>query len=643
MAKERLRASQFGLVDAFEDEALLQPSEGTREEIASLYAANVGTYLPDTVIDGTVLAVTDDGVLVDINYKSSGLIPFQEFQGHEVKNLKPGSIIQVVIDELENFDGDIVLSYEKAKARRAWGEIIKLFEENKPVEGFVSHKVKGGLSVDIGIPAFLPGSQVDVQRVNDFDQYVGQKVTAYIIKLNQRRGNVILSRRKFLNEQRSEVRKKVLDTLQEGQIIQGVVKNITNYGAFIDIGGVDGLLHITDMTWGRIAHPSEILKIGDTISVKVLSFDTVNEKISLGMKQLTENPWAALGDTVQIGAKIKGTVSSITDYGMFIEIAKGVEGLVHISEVSWVDRITDLHKHYKVGQEIEVLVVSLDKDNRRMSLSIKQMQPNPWDAVIDQFQVGQIVTGTVRNITDFGIFVQLSPGLDGLVHISDLSWTEHIKHPADLFKKGDEVKAVITDINREKRKISLGIKQLEENPWENLETKYPVESVVEGEVTKITDFGAFVRLASGIEGLVHISELSGTNVESVASVLQVGEKRQFRVIKVNQEEHKLGLSLKPKSAEKPAAEKPAKAPRKDKEAAAPEITEGGEAAAPAEKPAKKPAARKRTEKAADAGERERAPQQQSKMKSALQVELERHAAESAVAPEAADTEKKAGE
>lgn len=614
MSKELLKPSQFCMANVVEDEAL-QAGDQQKADLEAFYQGALDQFKSNAIIDGTILDITPDGIIVDIRYKSNGLIPTYEFNELELKELKKGDVIRVVIDELENFDGDVVLSYEKAKARKAWKEILELFEANKPVEGVVSHKVKGGLNVDIGVPAFLPGSQVDVQRVTDFDQFVGQKITAHIIKVNQKRGNVIISRRKFLNEQRSEVRKKVLGTLDVGQVIQGTVKNITNYGVFVDIGGVDGLLHITDMTWGRIAHPSEIVKIGDNISVKVLSFDPVNEKISLGMKQLSENPWGELPDNIKVGEKINGTISSITDYGLFVEVAKGVEGLVHISEISWTDRITDLHKHYKVGQEIEALVVSLDKENRRMSLSVKQLGANPWDAAIDQFTVGQIVSGTVRNITDFGVFVQLAPGLDGLIHISDLSWTEHVKHPADIYKKGDEVRAIITDINREKRKISLGTKQLEENPWENLETKYPVDSIVEGEVSKITDFGAFVRLPSGIEGLVHISELSNENVDRVEDILKVGDHRSFRVIRVNQEEHKLGLSLKPKGADKP---------RRRKEG------EGGE-----QRPDRMMSGNRQGQ-GGGAGRRERGsnemPKQASRMKSNLQLELEKHAARSGETP-----------
>ena len=339
-------------------------------------------------------------------------------------------------------------------------------------------------------------------------------------------------------------RKQILDTLSEGQIIPGTVKNITNYGVFIDIGGVDGLLHITDMTWGRISHPSELVKIGDVITVKVLSFDKENEKISLGLKQLSANPWQQMGDALHIGARLKGTISSITDYGLFVEVEKGIEGLVHISEISWTDRINNLADKFKVGQVINVVVVSLDKENRRMSLSIKQLDKNPWESIDEQFKVGQKITGTISNITDFGIFVQLIPGIDGLVHISDLSWTEHIAHPGDVYKRGDKVEALILGIDKDNKKVSLGIKQLQQDPWDRLDQEYPVGKIVEGEVSKITNFGAFVKLPTGIEGLVHISELSDQNVEKVDDILKIGEKRQFRVLNVNKEERKLGLSLK---------------------------------------------------------------------------------------------------
>ena len=606
MSKELVRALDFAKVQVGWDGAAYALSPEQQKELDELYGTSFNHYKPGVITEGTIVEITASGVVVDINYKSEGLVPLYEFNPHELKNLKPGTKIEVVIDELENIDGNVTLSYERAKAQRAWAHIMKLCEENKPVEGLITHKVKGGLNVDIGIPAFLPGSQIDLQRVTDFDQYVGQQITAYVIKVNQKRGNVIISRRKFLSEQRSELRKKVIDTLEVNQIIQGTVKNITNYGVFIDIGGVDGLLHITDMTRGRIAHPSEMVSIGDVITVKVLSFDSLNEKISLGLKQLANNPWEKLEESVQVGSRVKGRVSNIADYGLFVEIIKGVEGLVHISEISWTDRITDLHKHYKVGDEIEALIVSLDKENRRMSLSIKQLEKNPWETLTEQFAVNQRIKGKVSNVTDFGIFVQIMPGIDGLVHISDVSWTEHIKHPSDLFQKGQEIEAVITDINKSKKKISLSIKQLHENPWENIEAKYPINSMVHGEVSKVTDFGAFVRLASGIEGLVHISELSTQPVAKVEDVLKPGQEADFRVVKVNQEERKLGLSLKPYT-------EPVVGGEKEKE----------QQQQPVVKKAERPAPAPRREKKV---EQEVHVQPQSKVKSQLQLELEKHVA-----------------
>ena len=546
MAKELIRPSQFRAVKniGLLQETELHLSEAQLAELKELYDGTTGTFQPGKLVKGTIVRIDSDGVLVDIKYKSDGLIPRFEFSDFELKKLIPGTEVEVIIDQLENPEGNVMLSYEKAKALRAWDEIMKLHEENKPVEGIVTHKVKGGLSVDIGIPAFLPGSQIDLQRVTDFDKYVGQTILASIIKINKKRGNVIISRRKFLNEQRSETRKKILDTLSESQVIRGTVKNITNYGVFIDIGGVDGLLHITDMTWGRISHPSELVKIGDNITVKVLSFDKDNEKISLGLKQLTDNPWERISDSLKVGSRVRGKISSITDYGLFVELQKGIEGLVHISEVSWTDRINDLTNKFKVGQDIEVLVVSLDKENRRMSLSIKQLEKNPWDAITEQFSVGQKIKGTISNITDFGIFVQLVPGIDGLVHISDLSWTEHIDHPADIYQKGQEVEAVILGIDKDNKKVSLGIKQLTPDPWETIEQEYPAGTIIDGVVSKIANFGAFVKLPIGIEGLVHISELSDQNVEKVEEILKVGQKAPFRVLNVNKQERKLGLSLK---------------------------------------------------------------------------------------------------
>lgn len=568
MSKELLRPSQFGKA-TYQEDIALSLNEQQSKELQDLFEGALNQFIPGKPLQGNVVKIDSDGVLIDINYKSDGIIPKYEFSRHELEKLQPGATIEVLLDELENSEGNVVLSYEKAKALRAWDSIIKLHEEDKPVQGTVTHKVKGGLSVDIGIPAFLPGSQIDIQRVTDFDHFVGQTITANIIKVNKKRGNVIISRRKFLNEQRSEARQQVLETLAEGQVIQGIVKNITNYGVFIDIGGVDGLLHITDMTWGRIAHPSEMVKIGDKITIKVLSFDKANEKISLGLKQLTDNPWERAESELKVGTRVHGTISSITDYGLFVELEKGVEGLVHISEISWTDRISDLHKKFKVGDKVDVLIVSLDKEHRRMSLSIKQLEQNPWESITQQFQVGQKITGTISNITDFGIFVQLIPGVDGLVHISDLSWTQHIAHPSDRYKKSDSVEALILTIDEKNKKISLGIKQLEQDPWSDIAKEYPEGKIVEGEISKITNFGAFVKLPSGVEGLLHISEFADQNVEKLEDILKIGQKETLRVINVNPQERKLGLSLKLEGPIVKPAEKPSKDEAKKEKAAEP--------------------------------------------------------------------------
>lgn len=541
MSKERIKPSQFAS-SSFKELDFSDLGDVQVEELEALYCGTTDRLASGQLIKGIILNIDENGVLVDINYKSNGLIPRYEFSYHELKGLKAGEEIDVILDQIENLEGEVALSYEKAKAQKAWERISKLFEENKPVEGVVVSTVKGGLNVDIGIPAFLPGSQVDIQRVMDFSQYVGQTITAEILKINKKRGNVIISRRKYLSDQRADARRKAMETLKGDQVIQGIVKNITNYGVFIDIGGVDGLLHITDMTWGRISHPSEIVKIGDKVTVKVLSIDEDSGKISLGLKQLTENPWDKITADFKESAKIKGKISSITEYGMFVEIQPGVEGLVHISEISWTDRIENLNDFFKVGQEIEAMVVGFDKDNRKLSLSLKQLERSPWQTVKETIKPGDKVKGPVTNITEFGVFIQIVPGVDGLAHISDLSWTEHVNHPADVYTKGQEVEAIVLGVEDEDKKISLGIKQLTENPWNKIEEQYPVGKIVEGEVSKIANFGAFIKLESGIEGLLHVSEAEAEG-QKLQDLVKVGEKHQFRVVSINKDDQKISLSL----------------------------------------------------------------------------------------------------
>ena len=569
MSKELIRPEQFCTIKSkslpLEDVALV-PTPEQQKELDALYEGIFESCQPGKLTMAKIVRTDSDGVLVDIRYKSHGLIPKYEFGPHELRNLSVDDEIEVLVDQLESADGRVVVSYERAKALRAWDRIVKLFESEDPVEGIVTHKVKGGLSVDIGIDAFLPGSQIDLQRVSDFDQYVGQAITANILKINRKRGNVIISRRKYLSDLRAGARKKILGELDVGQVLQGVVKNITNYGAFIDIGGVDGLLHITDMTWGRIAHPTEILNIGETITVKVLSFDKDTEKISLGLKQLTANPWEDIEKKLTVGTRIKGKISSITDYGLFVEVTPNIEGLVHISEISWTDRIENLHTLYNAKDKIEVLLVSLDKENRRMSLSVKQLEKNPWEQVGEQFTAGQKIKGTISNITDFGIFVQLIPGIDGLVHISDLSWTEHIEHPRDRYKQSQEVEAVILSIDKDNKKISLGVKQLDQDPWTEVETAYPAGTFIDGTITKITNFGAFIRLPSGIEGLVHNTTLQNELNKKADEVFTVGQEQQFRVVSVSKQDRKLALSTR-LEASAPAATSPSGRAEKPKRTA----------------------------------------------------------------------------
>ncbi len=593
---KRITVTPISMID---EELTLSDSQ--RAELASMYDDYASRFQVGKVVTGRVLAKEGNGVLISIDYKSDGLVPNYEFSEHELKRITTNENIDVMLDRLEDENGTVVLSYQKAKAMRAWEKIAQLAAADEPVRGIVTHKVKGGLSVDIGIPAFLPGSQVDTQRVTNFDQFVNQEVTCKILKINRKRGNVIISRRKYMEEQRAEDKKKALEVISDNQVLQGIVKNITSYGVFVDVGGIDGLLHITDMSWGRIAHPSEMVKIGDTITVKIISFDKKNEKISLGMKQLTPNPWEHADTKYAIGSKVKGRISSITDYGLFVEVEKGVEGLVHISEISWTERITNLAKHYNIGDTLEAYVVALDKENRRMSLSVKQLKEDPWKAVAANFKIGDKIKGKITNITDFGLFVQLIEGVDGLVHISDISWTDHVSHPGDRFKKGDTVEAVILALDPENRKISLGIKQLEKDPWTNVNTEYKSGDIVEGTVSKITNFGAFIKLPTGIEGLVHISELSSGDVSKIEDTLQIGQTAKFKVIKVSPEERKLGLSLR-------ALTEPARAeqdaPREARPKAQREPREAREAREPKEVKMKdQPAA-----------------------KNALQIALEEHAA-----------------
>jgi small subunit ribosomal protein S1 len=457
--------------------------------------------------------------------------------------VKAGDQVDVLVEECEDGSGRIVLSKEKADRLLVWDEISRAYKADEAVEGMVISRVKGGLAVDIGVKAFLPGSQVDLRPVRNLEHVVGQKLKFKIIKFNKRRGNIVLSRRALLETERQKLRAETLETLAPGQIVDGVIKNLTDYGAFIDLGGIDGLLHVTDMSWGRVNHPSELFQVGDEIKVKVLKFDPDTERVSLGLKQIQPDPWIDASLRYPIGKRVKGRVVSLAEYGAFVELEPGIEGLIHVSEMSWTKRIKHPSKVLSVGDDAEAVVLDVDERERKISLGMKQIEPNPWTVIEQTYPVGTRVRGTIRNITNFGVFVGLEEGIDGLVHVSDISWTEQIKHPSEKFKKGDEVEAVVLKIDKENEKFSLGIKQLTTNPWDEIRKKYPVGSEVTGEVTSVADFGAFVRLEEGIEGLIYSSELSTERVDDPSEVVRPGQGVTALVTKVDPVEQKISLSI----------------------------------------------------------------------------------------------------
>jgi len=512
---------------------------------ADLFQQSVRQFKEGEVVRGTVLSVDPDHVQVDIGFKSEGLVPTWEFMDEDGSILvRTGDLVDVLVEEAEDEEGRIVLSKEKADRLKIWDDISKAYEADEPVEGAIVSRVKGGLAVDIGVKAFLPGSQVDLRPVRNLESLLGQKLQFKIIKFNKRRGNIVLSRRALLEKERKKLRETTLQTLQVGQIVDGVIKNITDYGAFIDLGGIDGLLHVTDMSWGRINHPSEMFQVGDELKVKVLKFDPETERVSLGLKQLQPDPWVDAGFKYPIGKRIQGKVVSLTDYGAFVELEPGIEGLIHVSEMSWTKRVKHPSKVVSIGDSVEAVVLDVDDANRKISLGMKQIEPNPWSVIEERYPVGTRVRGQVRNITNFGIFVGLEEGIDGLVHVSDVSWTEQIKHPSEKFKKGDEVEAVVLKIDKENEKFSLGIKQLQPNPWDDIQRRYAIGSEITGPITSVTDFGAFVKLEEGIEGLIYSSELSSERVERPSDVVKPGDVVKALVTRVDPVEQKISLSIK---------------------------------------------------------------------------------------------------
>ncbi len=494
-----------------------------------------------SVIRGTVIALETDHVIVDVSYKSEGVIDAREFKDPDGNlGVKIGDEIDVYLDRLEDDDGRLVLSKERADMMKAWDEISKAVEADEVVEGTIIARVKGGLAVDIGVRAFLPGSQVDLRPVKNLDKLIGSRASFKIIKFNKKRGNIVLSRRVLLEQEREERRKETLEKIQVGSVIDGTVKNITDYGAFIDLGGIDGLLHITDMSWGRINHPSELFHVGDEIQVRILKFDPENQRVSLGYKQIREDPWETAPQKYPIGAVVHGKVVSLPDYGAFVELEDGIEGLVHISEMTWNKRVKHPSKLLSIGDAVEAVVLDLDMENKRISLGMKQLETNPWDLVEATYPVGSVITGNVRNITDFGIFVGIEEGIDGLVHISDLSWGQRIKHPSEKFKKGDEVTAKVLNIDRDQERFSLSIKHLSEDPWQAVNAKYFLGQVVAGEVVHVADFGVFVELEDGVEGLIHVSEVNDDG--DLRECYPVNKPLQATIISIDPHERKIGLS-----------------------------------------------------------------------------------------------------
>jgi small subunit ribosomal protein S1 len=531
-----------------------EPGDVEFQSILEAYDSQLKDFTEGEVISGKILKVTDSHVIVDVGFKSEGVIPLSEFRkGSDAVDVKPGDRVDVLLESIET-EGSIILSREKAERMKIWDSIEKAFEDETVLTGRVIERIKGGLAVDIGVRAFLPGSQVDMHPVRNLDSFRGEEIEVRVIKVNKRRGNIVLSRKAVLEEEYYKLKEETLKNLEEGKVVNGIVKNLTDYGAFVDLGGIDGLLHITDMSWGRVNHPSDMFQIGDEIQVKILKFDRLEEKVSLGYKQLSQDPWLEASKNYPVATRVNAKVVSVTDYGAFVELEEGVEGLIHISEMTWNKRLKHPSRMVEVGDEVEAEVLDVDAGNRRISLGMKQTEPNPWDEVEGKYAINSIISGVVRNLTDFGAFVEVEPGIEGLVHVSDLSWTKKIKHPSEVLQKGQEVEAVVLNVDADNQRLSLGIKQLEPDLWEEFFSKHQVGDVVEGKIVRLTNFGAFVEIEEGIEGLCHVSELSTRRVEDPEKEFEVGQTMDFKVIKLNLLERKIGLSIRALTEEGERAE-----------------------------------------------------------------------------------------
>jgi small subunit ribosomal protein S1 len=522
-----------------------QPNNPTTgDDFKTLFEESLRTVKPGGVVKGRVVGITPSHVMVDVGYKSEGQIPLHEFLDRDGNpQVKVGDEIDVYFDSSEGEGGGIVLSRQRAENMKVWEDIEKAAHDGTGVEGVIVAKVRGGFKVDLGVPAFLPGSHVDIRPTRNLDRFLGQHDKFAVLKFNRARGNVVVSRRALLEKERDSLKKEILKVLEEGVILEGTVKNITSYGAFVDLGGIDGILHISDMSWGRIGHPSEMVNVGDRIKVVVLKFDAERERISLGMKQIMPDPWNTVAEKYTGGTRLQGKVVSLVDYGAFVELEKGVEGLIHISEMSWTKKVAHPSKVVQVGETVEVVVLNVDPNHRRISLGLKQVMPNPWEQAKEKYPVGSVIKGPIRSVTDFGIFVGVEEGIDGLVHVSDLHWTKKVKHPSELYKKGDVVEARVLGIDVQNERFSLGVKQLSMDPWQLIAQKYPIGSKVKGEVASVPEFGVFVRLEEGVEGLIHVSQLSTERIDKPSSLFKPGDTVEAEVINVDPHERKLGLSI----------------------------------------------------------------------------------------------------
>jgi len=558
--------------EKLQEELELAMADVPEEAMANQYEESIKEFEPEKIVPGRVISIANDNVIVDIGCKSEGEVALAEFDVPPVA----GDRIEVYLETMEDEHGEIVLSKKKADRIRGWEELIKTKNEGDVVEGKVVRKIKGGLLLDVGVPVFLPASQIDIRRTGDISDYIGQDLKAQIIKIDEARMNIVVSRRRLIEEDRKRMKESLLENLEEGQLVTGVVKNIADFGVFVDLGGIDGLLHITDMSWGRISHPQEMVNIDDKIEVKILKLDRKRERIALGLKQKTESPWKNVEERYPVGSKVRGKVVNVMSYGAFVKLEEGIEGLVHISEMSWTKRISHPSEMVNIGDEVEVVILEINKDKQEISLGMKQVDINPWSLVTEKYPIGAIVKGRVRNMTSYGAFIELEEGIDGLLHISDMSWTKKIGHPSEMLKKNDIVEAKVMEVDPNQKRIGLSMKQLTEDPWEKIiPERYIVGDVVSGKVTKLTKFGVFVELEPDLEGLLHISELTDRKIKNPDEVVAVGDTVEVKILRVDQKERKIGLSLvkAQTTGEEAPAETPAEAP----------------AEAPAETPAEAPA------------------------------------------------------